>query len=808
MGKTLFLFLLLAVSVCGNLAGQHEMTASGRITDESGSPVSGAVISVEGSSLTAVTDESGFYRLVFKSPGKIRFRVSHIGYETVVRDVDLAEPLILDIIIKTTDYVTGEVLVSATRAGEKSPMAYSSVSRELIGKNNMGQDLPYMLALTPSLVETSEAGNGIGYTSLRIRGTDGSRINVTIDGIPLNDPESQQVFWVDLPDIAASTDNIQVQRGAGTSSNGAGAFGASVSLQTKSPENSPFAELNSSAGSFGTFKTSIAAGTGLLSDRFSLQMRYSDLKSKGYIDRTGSDHRSAYISGLYRNPKSSLRANLIIGEEHTGIGWWGVPADSLATNRRYNPAGQYRDNSGAYKYYDNESDNYKQNHFQVLWNRKTGEHAFLNAALHYTKGRGYYEEYSDYQQYSYYGLSDVITGSETITSTDLIRQKWMDNDFLGIVYSLKYNKGALDAVLGGGANTYNGDHFGKLIWMEYAGTTPKDYEWYRNNGRKDEFSFYAKAGWNISRAVSVFGDLQYRHIGYWMSGTDDDLRDISQEHSFGFFNPKAGVFVTPGTNQKAWLSFSVANREPTRADFKEASGDPGATPRPETMYDTEAGYSVSGAKGSFSVNTYFMYYKDQLVPTGELSNVGYVITTNVPESYRLGVEFIAGFTISDWLKWDLNATISRNRIYDFVDHYIDYDTFDYTSTYTSRNLGDVDIAYSPSLTGSSDINFTLPKNLGLHLISKYVGRQYFDNTMSSSRMIDPFLVSSLRIDYSPDLGFLRGADMQLLVNNLFNAQYESNAYGGKWSEGGTEKTWAYYFPQAGINFMARIGIRF
>jgi iron complex outermembrane recepter protein len=704
--------------------------------------------------------------------------------------------------------ITDDVIISATRAGDQAPFAYTNVTRDILEKHNSGQDLPYLLSLTPSLVETSEAGNGVGYTSLRIRGTDASRINVTLDGIPLNDPESQQVFWVDLPDLASSVDNIQVQRGVGTSSNGAGAFGASINIQTQGIENEPFAEINTSAGSFSTFKNNITAGTGLLKERFAFQIRFSDLKSKGFIERTGSNHNSAFISALYRTGKSLLKANLIIGKERTGIGWWGVPREMLSVNRRYNPAGQYTDENGLTHFYNDESDNYSQNHLQLIYSLKLPGSFSFHSALHYTRGKGYYEEYKEDRSFEDYGLAPIIIGDSTISQTDLISRKWMSNSFYGLIYSLNYRNEKLEASFGGGMNLYSGDHYGRIIWMKYPGTAEKDFQWYLNNGEKGEAGFYSKINWSLSRNISVFGDLQYRFIKYRLKGIDDDLKNIGQVHKFNFFNPKAGLFFSVASDQEAYISFSVANREPTRTDYKEANGDNDATPKSERLFDTELGYKLKLTKSTFALNLYGMIYKDQLVPTGELSNVGYSIMTNVKKSYRAGAEITAGFLPADFIKWDFSLTLSRNKIIDFTEHYIDYNTSDWSSEYKSRKLGRVDIAYSPSVIGSSDFAIKIVPEIKLHFISKYVGKQYFDNTMNSERMLDPYLVNNVMIDFEPETKHIRGAELQLLVNNIFNSKYESNAYGGNWFENGAEKSWSYFFPQAGTNFMFKLGLKF
>jgi iron complex outermembrane receptor protein len=789
------------------LNGQRSVL-HGRVTDEAGIPLPGASLTIEGTYLGTYSGSDGGYSFNDLRTGSYKLLCTFVGYRMQSAEVVLESDTELNFVLPAADVLTGEVIISATRAGRNTPLAYVTVGNEVIRKNNTGQDLPYLLSLTPSLVETSEAGNGIGYTNLRIRGTDASRINVTIDGIPLNDPESQQVFWVDLPDLASSVESIQVQRGVGTSSNGAAAFGATINIQTKNPENEPFAGVNMSAGSFNTFRNVVEAGTGLLADRFALQLRLSDIRSNGYIARTGSDHRSAFISGVYRDERSRLKANIILGEEHTGIGWWGVPKEMLGIDRRYNPAGEYTDENGEKQYYDNESDNYIQNHTQLIYGLKINSNLNLNAALHYTKGKGYYEEYKENARFDNYGLPVILLGETTISRSDLIRRKWMSNDFYGLVCSIKYTGKRIDATAGGGVNNYSGDHFGNIIWMRNAGALEKDHRWYLNTGSKREISLYTKADFMLTGKLSVFGDLQYRSILYNMSGSDDDLKDLAQQHNFGFFNPKAGVFWSFAPGQETFLSFSVAGREPARSDFKEAAGDPGATPRPETLYDTEAGYSLRKEKYSLSLNFYGMIYQDQLVPTGELSNVGYPILTNVPESYRTGIEISTGLKPAGFIDWNLGATLSRNKIKGFTEYYIDYNTSDWSEHYKSKPLGRVDIAYSPSVTGTSEVTVRLLRKLELRLITKYVGEQYFDNTMSRDRVIDPYLVTNLRLDFEPEIRRIRNTRIQFLINNLFNAEYESNAYGGNWYEDGVERTWSYFFPQAGTNFMLRVGLTF
>jgi iron complex outermembrane receptor protein len=802
------IFILMLATLQAEAFQDKNSILKGKVSDSNGKSLPGAAVTIENSFLGIFTNPDGNFIFTGLKDGNYTLKFSFMGYETVVKDVILKDELNLDITLSAKPYLIDEVQISALRAGEHSPMAYSSIDKTMLKSQNTGQDMPYLLSLTPSLIETSEAGNGVGYTGLRIRGTDGNRINVTIDGIPLNDPESQQVFWVDLPDIASSVDNIQVQRGAGTSTNGAGAFGATISLQTTTPDNEPFADMSASYGSFNTLKRMVSAGSGILGGKFALQMRYSDLKSDGYIYRTGSDHRSMFISGVFRNDKSSLRANVIIGEEHTGIGWWGVPKEMLSIDRRYNPSGEYTDEDGNIQYYDNESDNYKQDHFQLIYNRKMSNFLTLNTALHYTKGKGYYEEYREDQPLSEYGLPSFSIGDSVISSSDLIRRKWMSNDFYGLVTSVKYRKERVEASAGGGMNTYSGNHYGNIIWMRNGGNTEKDHRWYHNNAQKAEISIFGKVSYSITDKTSIFGDLQYRYVGYTLLGEDDDLKDLGQTHNFSFFNPKGGLFYSISSNQDTYFSFSVANREPTRSDFKEASGDASATPKAETLYDTEAGYKLRTGKSSIAVNIYGMIYRDQLVPTGQLSDVGYSIMTNVDNSYRLGIELSGAMKMTEYLSWNVNLTLSKNKISNFTEYYTDYNTTDWSSQYLSKNLGTVDIAYSPSVISTSDFTLTITKGLNIHVISKFVGKQYFDNTMSQERTIDPYFVNNLRFDFSPVIKGVKNVELQLLVNNIFNEKYENNAYGGNWYEDGSEKTWSYYFPQAGTNWLARLAVRF
>ncbi|MEA1887791.1 MAG: TonB-dependent receptor [Bacteroidota bacterium] len=810
MKKFLLNCLILFITVLNAFpVGQDQQwIISGKVTDEDGKALPGASVIIQDTYLGTTTDSEGKFNFKPMKPDDYILEVSYLGYETQTRNVKLNRDVYLEFKLEVAIISADEVMVIGNRASPTTPVSHSNLEREEIEKLNTGQDLPYLLSSLPSLVETSESGAGLGYTNFRIRGTDPSRINITIDGIPINDPESQQVFWVNMPDLASSVSDIQVQRGVGTSKNGAAAFGASVNFRTETPPDEPYAEISSSIGSFNTFKGMLKLGTGIIKDRFKLDIRFSGLTTDGYIDHSGSDHRSMFLTGLYNSKVGTFKTNIILGEEITGISWWGVPEEVLDTARTYNPAGEYTDAFGTKRYYEDQKDNYKQYHFQLLYKKALNDHFQLSAAYHFTYGAGFFEQYKEDQYLSAYNLPDWTIGPIVIDRVDLIRRKWMLNNFYGGIADVKYNKDKISLSMGAGLNRYIGDHFGRVMWMRYAGWTEKDYEWYFNSASKSEMNIYARIDYRLTGRLNIFADAQCRNINYIMEGEDDDLMDLGLDKKFNFFNPKAGVFMKIDPNQDVFLSLSVANREPTRANYKDAKGDPEAMPQAETLYDFEAGYNLTGSRFRAGVNLYYMYYTDQLVPTGELSNVGYPIMTNVEESYRAGAEFTTSIKAFAFLEWDLNATLSRNRIKDFVEHYVDYNSATSEEIPMTKELGDVNIAYSPAIIINSDICLSPFRNFEMHMISKYVGKQYFDNSNNEDRIIDPYFVNDMRFDYEFSLKGVKNIDAQLQVNNIFNSLYESNAYGGNYYIDGQEYSWAYYFPQAGINYLARLVLSF
>lgn len=808
--------LLLSVLLLNGIvlisAEDNKWKVAGQVSDENGQALSGATVVIKETYLGAYTDMDGAFSFKSVVEGDYILRVSYMGYESEEREISVKSDLRINIELNISTLESDEILIQGIRASGTTPIAFTDLKGDELKRINAGQDLPYLLSLVPSVVETSEGGAGIGYTGLRIRGSDASRINVTIDGIPLNDSESQQVFWVNTPDLVASVSEIQVQRGVGTSTNGAGAFGGSINLTMENPSDDPYASISATYGSFNTVKTSAKLGTGYLKDKFKMDIRVSSLYSDGYIDRARSDLWSYEVSALYRLKSSILKANLIHGEQLTGISWWGVPADSLAGNRTYNPAGEYTDLFGSTRYHYDQTDNYEQTHFHLIYNWQISNKLFLKTAGHFTVGSGYYEQYKEDELLANYDLPVwIIHGlfeDVYLDRSDLIRRKWLYNNYYGGVFNLNYKDSRLELSFGGAINRYVGDHFGRIMWMRFAGTTEINHQWYFNFGQKDEINLYTKLNYRLNDRLSLYGDLQYRYINYEIGGTDDDLRMLRVSEKYSFFNPKAGMFFKLNSHNDLYLSLAVGNKEPTRANYKDASGDDAAKPVPETLYDFEGGYKLKLSKVSAGLNLYYMLYDMQLVPTGKLSNVGYPIMTNVENSYRAGLEFSLGVKPLDLFDFAGSITLSQNRIKNFIEYSSNYNSGFDTYEEISINHGDVNIAYSPSVIGSGVITIHPLKDFDLSIVGKYVGKQYFDNTQSEDRVIDPYFVNNLRLDYAFNIDGVSDINLQLQVNNLFNSMYVSNAYGGNWYEDMQEYTWAYYFPQAGINYLLRLTLKF
>lgn len=686
------------------------------------------------------------------------------------------------------------VEINAVRASDKTPIAKTNISKKEIEKNNFGQDLPFLLNQTVSVVVNSDAGNGVGYTGIRIRGTDATRINVTLNGIPYNDAESQGTFFVDLPDFASSINSIQVQRGVGTSSNGAGAFGGSINMATNTLNKNFYAEINNSYGSFNTMKNTFTAGSGLLAKHFTIDARLSKIESDGYIDRAKTDLKSFYTSTAYTDNKNSLRLNIFSGKEKTYQAWYGVPEYFLQSNRTYNAAGTEQPG----KPYENETDNYTQTHYQLFYNHQFTNGWKATAALFATKGRGYYEQYKANKKLNEYGLPDYWDGTTNITKTDLIRRLWLDNIFYGGIYSFQYNKNNSDFIISGGLNQYNGKHFGEIIWAKVKPAVPANYRWYNLSAYKNDFSLFTKwtEQWN-SHWVS-FADIQFRNIDYTIYGFRDNPA-VNVQMKKLFFNPKFGITYN-NRNLTGYLSYAIAQHEPNRDDF-----EAGATeqPKPETLNDLEAGAEYKTKKITASINFYYMKYKNQLVLTGKINDVGAYSRTNIPNSYRTGFELQAKWIPVNWFSANANAALSRNKIKNFTEYVDDYDNGGQVKNFYSTT----DISFSPNIIAGGSLNFVPVKNSEISFISKYTGRQYLDNTAKANRSLHSFYVQDIKLSYLTENKIFKATQFFVQLNNVLNKKYEPNGYTFSYIYNQQLTTENYYFPMAGFNFMLGLNVK-
>lgn len=686
-----------------------------------------------------------------------------------------------------------EVLVQSVRATAQSPVTFSNITKQELAPRNLGQDIPILLNYLPSVVTTTDAGNGFGYTYIRVRGSDASRINVTLNGIPYNDSESQGTFWVNMGDFASSVQSIQLQRGVGTSTNGAGAFGASLNLLSDSYGTEAGGEISNSFGSFNSRKHTVKFTTGLLGDKFELAGRLSNIHSDGYIDRAFSDLKSYYLQGTYLSGGTLIKALVFGGTEQTYQAWNGLDAETLRNDRRFNPSGVYTDEAGNTRFYDNETDNYKQDHYQLHWSQRINPNWNTNVALHYTIGKGYYENYRDDADFADYGLATLP--GEAVTIGDLITQKWLDNDFYGTTFSANYNKGAWNVNLGGAYNKYEGDHFGNVIWSQYSQSTRPEDRYYEDVATKTDFNAYAKANWQITKWFNLFADMQYRTVNYQADGVMADPVD----DTFDFFNPKAGATFTLNQNNNIYASYARANREPRRDDYENGSF------KPEELNDFELGWRYSRSNVKINVNGYYMRYKNQLVLTGALNDVGAPIYTNSGDSYRLGIEADAAIAIGEKFVLRPNVSVSRNKNIDF---YFQRDG-------VLQNLGETNIAYSPSLIAGNVFTYIPLKNLQVSLLSKVVGDQYMGNIDSEGSKLKGYSVSDLNASYEFTTNtFIKSITFSALVNNIFDYQYESNGYFYTYDDAGPTPgsiatyEGAGYYPQAGINFLLGATVKF
>ena len=724
-----------------------------------------------------------------------------------------------------------DVQVVSTRASRKTPMAFTNMSKEQLKAVNYGKDVPFLLSLTPSVTMTSDAGNGIGYTSLRVRGTDPSRINITANGIPMNDAESAQLFWVNMGDFASSVQSMQIQRGVGTSTNGSGAFGASLNMQTENIGVEPYFGVDLSGGSYYSHKQTLRFGTGLINEHWGIQGRLSNIGSKGYLDRAATKLNSYFLQAGYFGDNTMVKFITFNGVEETYHAWnYTSKYEQSLYGRTYNSCGEFYDADGNRRYYDNQTDNYHQQNYQLIWNQRFSNVLSLNAALHYTKGEGYYEEYKRKRTLFEYDLDNAMTWA----TSDLVRQKKMDNDFYGVVASIQYdNKSNLQATLGGGWNKYDGNHFGLVKWVKSpVDALLPDHKYYDNNTKKTDFNVYGKVTYGLFAGLNAYVDLQYRHVGGKMEGPTDEINwDNSQrivynmDESFNFFNPKFGLNYDINPNHKVYASYAIAHKEPTRNNFENNINAELEMPKAERLNDLELGYKYQSEVFTAGANFYWMDYKDQFVLTGEIDKIGEAITRNVDKSYRLGVEVEAALKPVDWFRWDVNATWSKNQVKGITVKLTDNSVAD---------LGDQPLAFSPEWIVNNIFTFNY-KGLNASIQSQYISEQYMTNTgfksyktlddngqpTDVSMMLDGHFVTNIDLSYNfklPKLG-IKDATIGVTLYNLFSAEYDNNGWAAPAYEkengkvvatgwGTSDLYEAGFAPSAPFNMMAHLSVNF
>lgn len=757
-----------------------------------------------------VSDNEGKATISVNNVGfPLELQFSFLGYKTTIQSFTLESisGSEREIWMSSLISLLEEVVVTGTRAKKDGVFAKQDIKKEDIQQLNLGQDLPLLINQATSVVTSTDAGNGVGYTGIRIRGTDPTRINVTINGIPVNDAESQSVYWVNTPDFASSVQSVQIQRGVGTSSNGQGAFGATLNLQTESLNSKPYAEINTSVGSFNTLRNTVKIGTGLINEKWSFDGRLSKITSDGYIDRASSDLQSQYLSGGYYAKNDIIKFIYFGGKEKTYQAWNGVSEENLISNRTYNYTGAYTDAKGQTKFYENETDNYWQDNYQLHWTKAISEKWMTNFAVHYTRGKGYFEQYQENDRLSKYNLKDIIlSDGSSIKHTDLIRQRWLDNHFGGFIFSANYvsNKN-LDLTFGGGYNVYDGDHFGKVIWARFMSDGNINHEYYNDNAVKKDGNIYSKATYNINERLNVYGDLQLRYLDYQFVGFNEELRNDDQKVQYLFFNPKVGFTYKTSQNMQLFASFSVGSREPNRRDFTRSS--PETRPRPEYLYDLELGWKYADRKANYGITVYNMSYKDQLILTGQINDVGDYTRTNVRNSYRRGIEFETGYALNYKVQLTFNTTASINKIKIFEEFLDVYDgDFNYLEQ-KKLSYQNTDIAFSPSVISALGIQIKPVSWLNILINNKYVGRQYLDNTQQTSRSLNPFFTTDAMFSSVLKVKNLKEVKINLLINNLWNALYENNGYTYGWIMEGKRQDHNFYFPQAGINGLLGLTVR-
>lgn len=812
LAKNKIYFILLALIFASPNIAFSQNILSGVVVDKENKPIDGANVLIKELNKGQATNSYGKFQFDDLKSREYTLVVSFIGYKTYNKKIELNTTQNILVELKRSSILSKEIVITATRASRKTPIAYTNISKSEINKNNLAQDIPILLELTPSYTSTSDGGTGVGYTNMRIRGSDNTRINVTMNGIPMNDAESHGVWWVNMPDLASSLEDIQIQRGVGTSTNGAGSFGASINLRTNSLKENPYGEAQVSYGSFNTQKYNVKAGTGLLADKFTLDARVSKIKTDGYIDRAKADLQSIFLTSSYYGNKNSVIFNYINGSEKTYQAWNGVPKkyldiDSLRTYNKYT--------------YKNEIDNYNQTHYQLFYKQNISDNWNSEVAGFYVRGKGYYEQYKEKEKLENgYGLTLRDDKGNIIEKSDLVRQKWLDNNFYGTIFNISYNDGKTNFVTGGGLNKYSGFHYGKVLWVKNA--KPQNFsntEYYRNKAEKTDFNIYSKINRQIHKKINLYVDLQYRQIEYKFQGLTDVGKTIPSIDKLNFFLPKTGINYTPTKNSTIFFSYARGAKEPNRNDYTENVRS--QIPEPEYLNDFEAGYKISFSSIAFEANAYYMQYKNQLIATGKLNDVGNTIRTNVSNSYRSGLELVGGWKISSIFRWDANMSYSKNIIQKYTEYIDDWDT----GKQIPANYNNTVIAFSPDIIASSNFTITPLKGLSFGVISKYISDQYIDNTQSEKRKLNSYMFSNLRAEYNFSLKSIENIALTLMLNNIFDAKYETNAWVYKYKSGDgsydgsfgdiystkSDKAGYYdmagYFPQAGINFLLGVNIK-
>ena len=784
MKKNIF-FLFLFASI---LANAQTFTLKGKVVNENNESLPGATILVKETKKGTSTDFDGKFNVNLPK-GNYTIQVSFIGYKTVSKEIALTKNEKINFSLLPNATVLEEVLVSAVRVNTDVPVTFSNLSKKEIAKRNLGQDIPILMNYLPNVVSSSDAGAGFGYTQMSVRGSNGERINVTINGIPYNDAESQGTFWVNLGDFASSTESLQLQRGVGTSTNGSGAFGASLNILTDAVSEKASAEIANSFGSFNTRKHTVKFSTGKINDHIEIAGRLSNIYSDGYVDRSFADIKSYYLQASYTDENTLIKAITFGGKEQTYQSWFGLTADQLAADRRQNP---YT--------YDNETDNYEQNHYQLHWNEKLNKNWSTTLALNYTAGSGYFEQFKDDENAADFN-NLIVDGS------DVIVRRWLDNDFYVFNFNTNYKTDKLNFISGISYSNYTGDHFGEVIWGDnLTSTTNIRDRYYFSDAKKTDFSVFAKATFDISDKVSGYLDLQGRFVGYQTKGITSDREAIDVDENFSFFNPKLGLTYKINGQNSLYASFAVANREPNRNDF-ESSIVTNNKVKHETLFDYELGWRLKSANFKLNTNIYFMDYDNQLVLRGDLDDVGAAIRVNSKESYRLGLEIDADITLSEQFSIRPNIAFSSNKNLNFTR----------SLNGNIKNLGTTNLSFSPNIVVGNSINYQPVENLQIAFLSKYVGEQFMsnlDSTVSSIDVLDSFLTNDLNIVYQINTNkIFKSVIFSVLVNNIFNEEYVARGYYGTFDfDGGSGTTitgdYAGFYPQATRNFLVGVTLKF